>query len=887
MRLPRKFTYLLLLLSAAALLASCESSVGTSSNADLNRDDDGTYTGPPAKTEDIRSFQLNFWEFLRQDNRCGQCHGSNQSPLFVNLSDVNKAYSEAIKYADLADPASSEFVSKVRGGHQCWLADVNACANTIEQMISNWATDSNVTSARLIRLTAPPHNIPGKTKTFPPSATTVGTNGRSFADTVYPLLTGNTSPPIANGNCQNCHEESIPQLPQAPFFASFDPASAYEAAKSKMNIDNPENSRFVERLEQQHNCWSAAGCPADAITMRNAIQAFADGIPLTDIDMTLRTSMELGISDGIVASGGNRHESNLIALWEFKTRQLGIAYDTSGIDPAVNLTLISDAGGSVSWLSNYGLNFQGGRAQALTFDSEKLHTFIQSTGEYSVEAWVLPANVSQQNSNIVSYSGSDNARNFTLGQDMYNYDFYNRVVSTPPQPNGDPFLSTGANDEELVKSSLQHVVATYDPINGRSIYVNGVLVDVDDPVPGPTTINNVWDDGFTLILGNETSGNRPWHGQLRMLAIHNRTLTPEQVLQNFDVGVGEKYFLLFYVGHRIGIADSYIMFEVSQFDDYSYLFNKPTFINLDPDWTPVAIPIRGMRIAVNGRESLAGQAYANLDVVAGGSYDAQFGELLSPLGTIIPLEKGAGSDVFFLTFEQIGLQMKSYDEPDPGVPADPLDPVEPLESDIGVRTFEEINSTIAAITGVSVNNPNVRAVYDSYIQQLPAVETIDAFLPSHQMAVAQLALTSCSELVDNNPGFFAGFDFNQSSNTAFGPFAPGVPNATQQANRDLVIAPLLTAAMNVDPVTPANNLTIQPDQDLVNHLLGKGDLPQPVLDTGLNTVAYDSLITDLINTCTPVPPATTCTLEDSIPRTAQIVKGVCAATTGAAVMLVQ
>ena len=45
------------------------------------------------------------------------------------------------------------------------------------------------------------------------------------------------------------------------------------------------------------------------------------------------------------------------------------------------------------------------------------------------------------------------------------------------------------------------------------------------------------------------------------------------------------------------------MFEVSQFDCYSYLFNKPTFISLDRDATPGNIPIAGMRIGVNGAEA--------------------------------------------------------------------------------------------------------------------------------------------------------------------------------------------------------------------------------------------------------------------------------------------
>ncbi len=872
---------LLPLLVFAGLLTACGSGSGTEKNPNLKSADD-SYTGPPARTSDIRSFQLNFWEFMRKDNRCGQCHGDGQSPTFVNTDDVNKAYSEAIRYVDLQNPQDSRIVSKVGGGHQCWLTSTNACATTLEQMISNWATDSNITSARLITLKAPPHNPPGKAKSFPPSATTPGElNGRSFADTVYPLLVG-SDPVIANDNCQNCHEETGPPLPQAPFFASPDVESAFEAAKSKMNIDSPASSRFVERL-QQHNCWT--NCPDDAAAMTAVIKLFADGIEETEVDTTLLTSMALKLTDGVVAAGGNRHEGNLVALWEFKTRDRTTAFDTSGIEPAVDLTLL----GSVSWLDNYGLNFQGGRAQAFTFDSEKLHDFIQATGEYAVETWIVPANVSQEEANIVSYSGSDNARNFTLGQDLYNYDFYNRIVATPPRPNGDPFLSSGDNDEEIAEANLQHVVVNYDPDTGRSIHVNGALVDVTDPVGSRTTISNVWDDSFTLILGNETSGNRPWFGHMRMLAIHNRNLTQEQVTQNFDVGVGEKYFLLFYIGDRIGVPpQSYIVFEVSQFDEFSYLFNRPTFINLDPDWTPVTIDIAGLRIGINGKEAVAGQAYASMDTSVNGSYDSQLGQQLSPLGTVIALEKGASSDEFFLTFESIGTERRPYTESRPTVPDDPADPGEAVESDIGIRTFEEINATIAAITGIPVTNAAVNSVYTDYTQQLPTVEAIDAFLPSHQMAIAQLALTSCSELVNLTPWFFPGFDFTQSAQTAFGPAgppAPGVPSDIQLANRSLVIEPLMTAAMNVDSLDADNNLTSQPGETNIRGLLG-AVVPQN-LDTGDNIVAYDSLITQLINTCTPIDPATTCTLEDTPARTVQIVKAVCAATVGGAVMLVQ
>ncbi len=865
----RSIVKTLTILALGAWLAACDSSVGTSSNPDLSDVSTG-YNGPPARTADILSFETNFWTFLKEENRCGQCHRSDQAPYFVDFSDVNAAYSEAIAYADLQDPASSIFVTKVGSGHNCWLASTAACATNIEQMITNWATDSAVTSARLIQLTAPTIKSPGDAKSFPPTATTPGTNGRSFADTVHPILIG-TAAGISTNNCQGCHEETANPLPIAPFFGNADVNSAYEAAKSKMDIDTPSNSRFVVRLGSEfHNCWD--NCPDDALDMQNAIQLWADGIQPTPVDPSLITSMALTMDDGIVAAGGNRHESNLVALWEFKTGSGLTAYDTSGIDPAVDLTLI----GSVAFMPGYGLNFTGGRAQANTLASDKLHQFIEgTTREYAIEAWITPANVSQEDANIISYSGGDAARNFTLAQDMYDYEFYNR--SSDSDANGEPlFTSDDGNDNEVLQSSLQHVVANYHPINGREIFVNGQLVaGTTEPTPGPNTVQNVWNDTFAFILGNEVSGNRPWMGQVRMAAIHNRALTPAQVLQNFDVGVGEKYYLLFYVGHRVGINDAYIMFEVSQFDSYSYLFDKPTFINLDPDWTPGGFNIQGMRIGINGKQALAGQSFASMNVnIDAGSYDPATGQLLSPLGTIIALEKGRESDEFFLTFEVIGAQSNTFNDPQPPAPADPADPPQAVASDIGMRTFEEIHSTISEITGVPIGdagNTTVQAVYDEYIQQLPAVEAIDAFLPSHQMAIAQLALTSCSELVEDagaRAAYFPGFDFNAGSLTAFN-------NATKRAQ---VIDPILTAAMNVDQITPANNLTSQPLEATIHDMLGstvEQHLDDPAAASGDE---YDSLITELL-----ASPSNT----DTAARTRQIVKAVCAAVTGGAVMIVQ
>ncbi len=288
---------------------------------------------------------------------------------------------------------------------------------------------------------------------------------------------------------------------------------------------------------------------------------------------------------------------------------------------------------SVVVLSNSAGFNPGGKAQADTQSSRKLNDFIKSSGEYSIEAWVIPANVTQENANIISYDAGSTQKNFALTQTLYKYQNHHRSYLS--DINGEPLLST-EDAGEILQSSLQHVVASYDPINGRKIYINGELIDVADPITSPTSIAN-WDNSFALVMGQSAANNSTWLGQIRMAAIHNRALTDVQIQQNFDAGVGAKYFLLFSIAEQIGIADSYILFQAAQFDDFSYLFEAPTFINLNPQWSPVNFALRNLRIGINGKEAAAGQAFANLDVTIGPGYSADNGQPLSSLGAFIEL----------------------------------------------------------------------------------------------------------------------------------------------------------------------------------------------------------------------------------------------------------
>ena len=821
--------------SALLLLNACGGGAETETNPPTTVVPTSTYAGPAPSFPDVQSFRINLWENIRGAERCGACHNAGgQAPEFARSDDVNLAYAAALPLVDLVTPGDSRLVAKVGGGHNCWIGtdapSVAACANIMITWIENWAGSSGATSGRQIVLTAPsPLVDPGASKAFP-------TSSAGF-DPIHQIL---------RANCAGCHTpDSL--TPQAPYFADEDRDIAYDAAKSKINLDDPAKSRLVVRLRNEfHNCWT--DCAADATTMQTAIENFAATITADVVDPDLVISKAMRLADGIVASGGNRYEANQVALWEFKSGQGFTAFDTSGVDPAIHLTLSGD----VEWVGGYGINLHSGKAQGSTASSRKLYDTITATGEYAIEAWVAPANVTQEDAYIVSYSGSDSVRNFTLGQTLYNYDAFNRSSTT--DENGSPALSTADADEDL-QATLQHIVVNFDPVNGRSIYVNGVFTDDIDPNAGGDI--GSWRNNFAFVLGNETSSNRQWQGVIRQVAIHNRVLTPEQINQNFEVGVGQKFFLLFYLGdHITTVPEPYLLFEVSQFDSYSYLFYKPRFISLDASVTdPGPITIAGIRIGVNGAIADVGQAYQFIDTRLP-SFTEPYtpdGQVLSSQGTIISVKKTPEQDEFFLSFDFLGNSSNVFVEATPLPPGTPADGV-PVP-DIGLRTFEEINATMAAITTVSTQSPLVLETYERIKQQLPTVENFGGFLAAHQMAIAQLAIEYCNALVDDTSKratYWPGFGFPSSINTAFGP----------AANRDLVFDPLINRIALPDGF--GTGLATQPSVAAM-----KGEL---------------NALTDRLTTCYNFGTGTD---NCEAGRTNTVVKAVCGAALGNAAMLVQ
>jgi hypothetical protein len=749
------------------------------------------YTGPAAANADTASFQVNLWNNIRTADKCGGCHHEGgQDPQFARSDDVNLAYQAASALVNFQNPSQSELVLQVGSGHNCWVADPSACATTMTQWITAWA-GASAGSSTSVQLTAPTSTDVAGGKQFPATAETEGSSPPdSFKETVYPLL---------SQFCSGCHQPNSASA-QTPYFAQADVDAAYAAAQSKMDLNTPANSRFVVRLgSEHHNCWTTpsggpADCAGSSAAMQAAIQKLADGIAVTSVDASLITSKGLHLTDGTVASGGSRSEANLIAKYEFKTGTGQTAYDTSGVSPEADLMLTGDFGWVSGWGISLNTNAGGGKAFATTAASAKITSAVQASGEYSIEAWVAPSNVTQTNAWIVTYSGSDTTRNMTLGQHAMQYQGDTRSDQT--DPNGQPPLLTLAANMNA-QAALQHVVLTYDAVNGQQIYVNGVFTGDKDPKKGGSLAS--WDNTFALVLGSEVTGKEQWAGVVKMVAIHSRALTATQVMQNFNAGVGEKYFLLFDIADVSGVSQAYIEMTATILDTYAYQFSNPTFVSLNPNAAPANLPLKGIRIGVNGVEQPTGQSYATVNATIGGTaYTAASGQLLSKVGAVVASNLGPDGDVFFLDFDQLGSKTHVHSDPASAVPAVTYPAVAPAS--FGVKNFAQLNSSFSSITGVPVSNATVNALYNQLQQSLPPTNDISAFLASNQTAVAQLADQYCNIAVmtpamSTGPAgaLFPGVDPTQ---TAAGTFFANTTNA------NLVINPLINKAIGAG-VNPA------------------------------------------------------------------------------------
>lgn len=208
-----------------------------------------------------------------------------------------------------------------------------------------------------------------------------------------------------------------------------------------------------------------------------------------------------------------------------------MVHDISGVGSALDLVISDEA--AVTWTPG-GLAINAPALIASPGAASKVINACQASNELTIEAWIRPANVTQAGpARIVTLSRNTRERNFTLGQGLWDGQptalIDVRLRTTATSDNGIPSLSSPGGS---LTTGLSHVVYTRDADGNATLYINGM--EQISAVVGGDFSN--WDSSHQLALANELTGDRPWLGELQLVAIYCRALSYEEVEQNFSAG---------------------------------------------------------------------------------------------------------------------------------------------------------------------------------------------------------------------------------------------------------------------------------------------------------------------------------------------------------------
>lgn len=220
----------------------------------------------------------------------------------------------------------------------------------------------------------------------------------------------------------------------------------------------------------------------------------------------------------------SRVTSGLSVLYRFSSAGGTLIRDESGMGTPLDLR-IQNAKKAV-WRDG-GLVITGGAKIESEKKAYKIATAVKRSGEITLEAWVKPANKTQDGpARIFTISKDTSNRNVTLGQDKNKFDM--RLRTTKTGPNGIPSLPSKPD----LATKLTHVVFSRDRSGNATLYLNG-RPSASKKIAG--SFSN-WDGSYYLSLGDETGGGRAWQGTLYLAAVYHRSLSAAEVARNFKAG---------------------------------------------------------------------------------------------------------------------------------------------------------------------------------------------------------------------------------------------------------------------------------------------------------------------------------------------------------------
>ncbi len=225
-------------------------------------------------------------------------------------------------------------------------------------------------------------------------------------------------------------------------------------------------------------------------------------------------------------------DDGLLVLYVFDEGNGDTVHDTSEFGAPMDLT-IADTG-AVSWIPGGGLSINQPTLIAAAVPATKIIDAIRETTELTVVAWIKNGNDTQGGpARTVTISVDTGPRNFLLGQEAEGYQVRLRTSKTALKPEAAHRIIV---PDGAVTDAVSKLLYTFDANGDSTLYLDGKEI-------GSVNIGgdfSTWDDTYTLALGNEHTIDRPWVGEMFLVAIYNKSFTPDTVPDPLAVEPQEK-----------------------------------------------------------------------------------------------------------------------------------------------------------------------------------------------------------------------------------------------------------------------------------------------------------------------------------------------------------
>jgi hypothetical protein len=225
--------------------------------------------------------------------------------------------------------------------------------------------------------------------------------------------------------------------------------------------------------------------------------------------------------DAPVDAAPARVTSGLIAFYDFAEGSGASARDTSGVAPAIDLDVPATG---VSWLRG-AIRFDQAAIVASSGYATKLATLCNASNEVTTEAWIAYGTLPGW-SRIIAYSATGDVGNFAMTSDPTTIGF-DLTTSTLTYDR-----TTMAVFATAPPAGLHHMVNVRDSTGDKRIYLDNTLV-IDASQTGDFSS---WTVTYVLSIGNTPALDRPFYGEVHLVAIYDRALTAAEIATNFAAG---------------------------------------------------------------------------------------------------------------------------------------------------------------------------------------------------------------------------------------------------------------------------------------------------------------------------------------------------------------